>query len=870
MRHSPSRTLGSIVLVLTVAVGGKLPNRNARPLEPISALPPVLPQPAVTTSPMPSPQVGQPAVSPVISGPTWIDYPLIDPTVDVAFPNQTAVAQQTSIYHSNIVLDTETRWIIQTAVDPIKPVVGNFGTGLLIQGLSDKKSGQTLYLVYHLGMWAIGYARSQSGYDYVFWQDFASLNSPRQRFELSISADGYQVSLKNDQGFDYQQTLSERLFSASQTVVSTALVGPQTRLMLLQLTVRQLRSDVVADPGTIPAPSGEPTPLPPDWGSHQTGYGYAFHVAVNGNDSNPGTADQPFASVEHARDVVRTLSPNMQGPIVVYLQDGTYFVNQPIQFGLEDSGQNGYDIIYRAANGASPVLSGGILVAGWHLDSGGAIWKTTLPDVKGFRQLYVNGVRAQRAYAPQGVTGIKWAKGDTSDQDGIVVAGGQVPALARPQDLELHWIYDWRDMRLPVRSIQDNADGTKTIWMRQPFFSNALSLGAGQDASQAHTPKYSVPFYMENAIEWLNQPGEWYFNSDSHELSYWPRAGENLSTAQAVIPQTESLMVVAGRQAGQEVHNLAFEGLTFAYAGWTRASEVGTFGWQAQELLSKSGGGPANVEMTPAHVQVSFAHDVRFTGDKFQHLGAVALSLGQDAFHNTVQGNLFRDVSDSALTVGTFDDAYITAPAIQVAPSDDLIADNLIQSVGVEYWGAPAIVAYYVSNLTIAHNEIADVPYSGISLGWGWALTPASTTSHGNQVTGNLVANLNLRARDGGGIYTLGQQPGTLVAGNVVRNVVGDYACLYPDEGSAFIVFRDNVCDNAPRWLHIWTGSIHDITLANSYVNVSAARNDGSNITIQNTVATNGQPWPAAAQAIIDQAGLEPAYKFLRAWIYGP
>jgi hypothetical protein len=196
---------------------------------------------------------------------------------------------------------------------------------------------------------------------------------------------------------------------------------------------------------------------------------------VDGGDTNPGTEDQPFASIEGARDVIRTINKAMQGPIVVYIHGGTYEVREAIKFDIIDSGQNGFDIIYRAAEGELPVLSGGVSVTGWEPVPGSDLWRTSLKEVDDFRQLYVNGIRAQRAASAQPVIGNRWAPGDFSSRDGIVLSSTYVPDLARPQDLELHWLFDWKDMRLPVEDAEQNSDGSTTLWMQQPSYAVGLS-----------------------------------------------------------------------------------------------------------------------------------------------------------------------------------------------------------------------------------------------------------------------------------------------------------------------------------------------------------------------------------------------------------
>jgi hypothetical protein len=378
-------------------------------------------------------------------------------------------------------------------------------------------------------------------------------------------------------------------------------------------------------------------------------------------------------------------------------------------------------------------------------------------------------------------------------------------------------------------------------------------------------PAFDIPFYLENALELLDKPGEWYFNPDTHELFYMPRGGEDMSTASVIIPQTQTLFEIKGDEIGGEAHDLAFDGLSFEYAGWTRASERGTFGYQAQDLMVSPGWCAECQEMTPAHVRLDFVRNIHFERCRFEHLGAVGLDLNNNVSNVTVQGNLFHDISDAAIVVGYWDSFYIKNPFPEKNTRDDLIANNLITDVGVEYWGAPAITAYYVDRLQIVHNEISNAPYSGVSLGWGWSSVSRAGLS--NLVAHNLITNVMQRASDGGGVYTLGPQPGTIVEGNVIRGLKNNYACLYTDEGSAFITLQNNVCDAAPQWLFIWSGNIHDLSVLNTYTNVRQMRNDGVSIRVQNTVRIKGQNWTPEAQSILNNAGLETAYSYLHDWL---
>jgi len=564
-----------------------------------------------------------PLPSPMSIVPYWKTSLLIDLPFQVTFPNESQEYQRKEIYSSGIALNTETRWIIDVQVDKLVQDVGEASTGLALIGYTESGTIQTFYLVYQWGKWSIGYQPVSTDSNFIYWKNLQSLKTPTQHFELSISSDGKNISLTNSKGFMFQDTLRDRIFDGAQIVAASAQIGPQTKITLSKFVIEQLQQNELVNSPRLPPDFLTPTSIV--LGNNEPEY--IFHVAVNGNDANPGTADEPFATIEHARDVIRTISPNMQSSIVVYIHSGTYSISQPIIFTTSDSGQNGYDIIYRAADGETPILSGGLNVINWERITDSQLWKAKVENVKDFRQLYINGVRAERAASSKPVTGIRWAKGNFSDRDGIVMLPSNLPEILHPQNLELHWIYDWKDMRLPVIDIGQNTDGTKTIWMKQPYFSYALWMGTGANNTHQWFPKYNVPFYLENAFELLDEQGEWYFNSDTRELFYMPRDGEDMKTANVVIPKTQNLIEITGGIVGQEVHNLVFDGLSFAYAGWTRASEKGTFGWQAQDLIVSPAWGDYSQEMTPAHIQVNSAHDIRFERCRFEHLGAVGLYL---------------------------------------------------------------------------------------------------------------------------------------------------------------------------------------------------------------------------------------------------
>lgn len=91
-----------------------------------------------------------------------------------------------------------------------------------------------------------------------------------------------------------------------------------------------------------------------------------FYVAADGNDGGPGSLDQPFLTLERARDAVRSLKAGAADrPITVLLRGGSYRLEQSVVFSGRDSGTAQAPITYKAYPGETPVFSGGRVVSDW-------------------------------------------------------------------------------------------------------------------------------------------------------------------------------------------------------------------------------------------------------------------------------------------------------------------------------------------------------------------------------------------------------------------------------------------------------------------------------------------------------------------------
>jgi hypothetical protein len=573
-----------------------------------------------------------------------------------------------------------------------------------------------------------------------------------------------------------------------------------------------------------------------------------YYVSPTGSDRNPGTINQPFRTIDHARVVVQGVNKHMSGNIFVSLRGGIYPFIQTLTFGPSDSGTNGYDIIYEAYAGEKPVISGGQPITGWSLhDRNKNIWQATVGTKLQTRQLYVNGVRAIRARSSGGLPGRV-----TQTATGYTTTDTSLQHWRNPSALE--FVYTgasansgaaWVEPRCGVANIS-GAVSLTTILMKQPCYTNAYAV---KPSDQTIT----LPTYLENAYELLDQPGEWYLDHSAGVLYYLPRPGENMLTAMAIAPVIETLVSGSGTLE-QPVHNIEFKGITFAYATWLQPSgNDGFVEVQANEHYVGSGG---ELEFPQGNVSFQRAKALRFERDVFIHLGNAGLRMWNGSQDNVVIGNVFTDISATGVLIG---DVQQGDPPIDTG---NQVIDNDIHDVAVEYHGGVGLFGGWLANTIFSHNEIANLPYSGISLGWGWS-SYVSAANH-NTIEDNLIHNVMQLLGDGGGIYLNGQtiQPTSTVRGNYIHDQGDDAGAIYPDEGSTNWDINNNVMALVPQWLFIWTPSIQNLTIHDNYSDTSNITDAGTNITLSNnTVVTYGGNWPAAALYIMKHAGIEAMYQ---------
>ncbi|MFD0962229.1 golvesin C-terminal-like domain-containing protein [Paenibacillus chungangensis] len=573
-----------------------------------------------------------------------------------------------------------------------------------------------------------------------------------------------------------------------------------------------------------------------------------LYVSPSGDDANPGTLAAPFATIDRARQEVRQLNGNMQDDITVHIADGTYPISETLQFGTPDSGSNGYVVTYKAEEGAAPVITGGVPLTGWQQAGAGPLWKADAGDMS-FRQLYVNGERAQRAASAETYDAIRM----NDEENGFIIDDSVIGQWGNADSIEFVWNKSWRHHRLIVDTISAGSQqGEWNVIFKQPYFDWARTSGFltfGPDATD---------FYIENALELLDTPGEWYLDESSGEVYYYPLPDEDMSAAEAIAPQLETLLEFRGT-LGQPVHHLAFHGLTFRHGSWMRPSEQGLSAIQGDIIASgvNQTGGSHQGEKVIGNVLVHAGENITLERNRWEHMGAAGLVLENGATDNQIIGNIFTDISASGIIIGDMKDAYPEDP--RQVNSGNKVENNVIYDIGTEYWNSIGIFALYVDHTEILHNEMYDFPYSGISLGWGWGAHQESGILKNNRVEGNHIHHGMYGLNDGGAVYLLGKQPGTTIARNLVHDNHNLYGGIYLDTGSEQLTVTENMTYSVPLGI-ISPYLLHHDSDPNLDPNNAFSNNYFG-------VRPDEAEYPAEIAA---EAGLEPAYHDLLVGLPAP
>ena len=484
-----------------------------------------------------------------------------------------------------------------------------------------------------------------------------------------------------------------------------------------------------------------------------------LYVATNGNDgwsgrlSSPNRThtDGPLASLIGARNRLRAGDPGAaKGSWHVLVRGGTYELSEPLVLEPQDSGTAESPVIYEAYKKEKPVFTGGRSIRNFR--QVGQLWRTTIDEARSgkwyFRQLFVDNQRRTRARSPnsgyyrisQLIPGPSVPNAKPVARDKFVFAPGDLQAWQRLGDVDLVLMHSWENSIHPLGSVDTMSNVVEFAAPLKEWW----GLGYWEDHQR---------YFVENALELLDEPGEWYLNRETGELSYWPMKGERLNETRIVAPVLTNFVEFAGNpDKGAFVQHVTLRGLAFHDADW---------------VLDQKGNSSTQAAVeVPAVITADGALNCAVENCEVAHIGTYGIWFRRGCKNCRIQHNRLFDLGAGGIRVG--EDRM--AAEDRAETSRTLVDNNHIFDGGRIYPGCVGIWLAQSSNNRISHNDIHDLYYTGISVGWNWGLEKNRTTN--NFIEYNHVHNLGHGVlSDAGLIYCLGVSPASVIRNNVLHDL---------------------------------------------------------------------------------------------------